>query len=535
MPHFIPQSLRARTSVLLIVGLCVTQAAGLTIHALDHVDFGRRNELRESQHQVFVAYRSVVELEPGAREAALKAFGFPSNFKVTLSENPDPLEPRRELPLMPQNMGGFPFMGPSGPPGQSDAGFDHHGPPPQIQSGRPPEDNAPTFGQSHPIGAMEPTSKPYAYTRAPLSFGFFGNSHERSAPFGDGMPPMMHAPMVPRRLMPQKILVGHQAGSWRYIYSLQFPDKSGWLVIQFKVNRPTPFDSPTFLIAFALMTICGGTMILWGTQRLIAPVGTLAHAAEALGRDVNAPALPERGPTEIRRAAIAFNDMAARIRRFVSDRTLMLTAIGHDLRTPITRLKLRAEFIEDDDLRDKFLADLDEMESMVAATLAFGRDTSRQEPMVNVELNALIQTLADEVAESFPQFADSIVFEPAPAAVKIRARPLGLKRAITNLVVNAVKYGDSAQIVLTPPAAHRGQRERFAVVTVEDHGPGLPEDELERMFEPFVRAEESRNRETGGSGLGLAIARGIIREQGGDVRLENRPKLGLRAVVKLLA
>lgn len=534
MPHFIPQSLRARTSVLLIVGLCVTQAAGLTIHALDHVDFGRRNELRESQHQVFVAYRSVVELEPDAREAALKAFDFPSNFNVTLSKNPDPLEPRRELPLMPQNMGGFPFMSPFGPqpPGAGVMGFDHDDMGTRLPGGRPSEDNTRPMDQDHPMGPMKPTSGPYASSR---SFGPFGNNHEPGASFGAGMPPMMHAPMVPQRLMPQKILVGHQNGSWRYVYSLQFPDKSGWLVIQFKVNRPTPFDSPTFLIAFALMTICGGAMILWGTQRLIAPVGTLAHAAEALGRDVNAAALPERGPTEIRRAAIAFNDMAARIRRFVSDRTLMLTAIGHDLRTPITRLKLRAEFIEDDDLRDKFLADLDEMESMVAATLAFGRDTSRQEPMVNVELNALIQTLADEVAESFPQFADDIVFEPAPAAVKIRARSLGLKRAITNLVVNAVKYGGSAHIVLTPPATHRGQRERFAVVTIEDSGPGLPEGELERMFEPFVRAEESRNRETGGSGLGLAIARGIIREQGGDVRLENRPEQGLRAMVKLLA
>ncbi|MDT8873170.1 HAMP domain-containing protein [Komagataeibacter rhaeticus] len=218
------------------------------------------------------------------------------------------------------------------------------------------------------------------------------------------------------------------------------PDERRWVTIHYILPRPSLFRSPTFPIAFLIMTCAGGVLILWGVRRLIAPVSTLAAAAEELGRNVNAPPMPEDGPREVARAAHAFNTMAHRIRRYLTDRTLMLTAIGHDLRTPITRLKLRAEFVEDDEMRARMLSDLDELEAMVAATLAFGRDASQREPMGQVNLTALLQTIADETTETCPALEGKVTFSSEMPDVLVRARPVALKRALGNLVSNAVKY-----------------------------------------------------------------------------------------------
>ncbi len=174
-----------------------------------------------------------------------------------------------------------------------------------------------------------------------------------------------------------RILADHDRH--RLIIGLRIPEGE-WLNLTVPVEPLRPWHSPRFLAAFLLMTVTAAGLTLWAVRRLTAPVRTLAAAAEALGRDVNAPPLPEGGPTEVATAAAAFNTMAARIRRFVQDRTELLTAIGHDLRTPITRLKLRAEFVEDDEQRGKMLADLEELEAMVSATLAFGRDARTTEP-----------------------------------------------------------------------------------------------------------------------------------------------------------
>ncbi|MBB2205990.1 ATP-binding protein [Gluconacetobacter takamatsuzukensis] len=354
-------------------------------------------------------------------------------------------------------------------------------------------------------------------------------------PFGQppfGRPPQSLPPLPPH-LRPRQILFNAPRGAPQRAVAFLLPDETRWLTITYTLRPANPFRSPTFPTAFALMTVAGGVLIVWGVRRLVAPVGTLAAAAEALGRDVNAPPMSEDGPLEIARAAQAFNTMASRIRRFLTDRTLMLTAIGHDLRTPITRLKLRAEFVEDDELRGKFLADLDELEAMVSATLAFGRDTSRREPMGRLDLTALLQTILDEAAETHPDQADAIGFAEPPPTVTIEARPVALKRALNNLIQNAILYGGGARITLEAPQAEN-EGERLVTVLIEDDGPGLPPEDLNRMFEPFVRAEVSRNRETGGTGLGLAIARNIIWGLGGDIRLGNRTPHGLRATVTLV-
>ncbi|WP_246103755.1 ATP-binding protein [Swaminathania salitolerans] len=530
--HVLPRSLRARTNLLLIAGLCVIQAVGLTIHALDHLNIADRAEMHETLHRAFSIYRTLVELPPGDRDAGLAAIDKPGHFSARFASRPDTHYPGGFIPVP---LGVRALMREAPPPPGGPEGSPEGGP----EVG--PE-NGPGNG---PFGAM-PGGPGEEGRPPPPGFGFGGRlppepPEERTGRFprdASGMPGFMPPGfsgmgMFPPRLKPLRILAGHKPGTRHYALSLQMPDDRRWLVMHFKIRPPNPLGSPTFLIAFAIMTISGGGLILWGSHRLIAPVSTLAHAATALGRDVNTQPLPETGPTEIRKAALAFNTMAARIRRFVTDRTLMLTAIGHDLRTPITRLKLRAEFIDDDELRLKFLSDLDEMETMVAATLAFGRDSAMQEPMGALDLGALLQTIADEAAEAMPDLAERIAYHAPDSAIRIKARSLALKRALTNLVMNALKYGGSATISVSFDRG--GESENMIRIVVDDSGPGLPEDDLERMFEPFTRAETSRNRETGGTGLGLAIARSTIRGQGGEVLLRNRPGKGLRAIVTLPA
>ena len=309
----------------------------------------------------------------------------------------------------------------------------------------------------------------------------------------------------------------------RLVIGLHLPDET-WLNVDVPFQPPRLWQSPNLLAAFAVMSLAAALITIWSVRRLTSPVRVLAKAAEALGRDVNAPPLPEDGPSEVATAAIAFNTMAARIRRFVQDRTFMLTAIGHDLRTPITRLKLRCEFLDDEDMRRKMLADLGELEAMVSATLAFSRDVTADEPVVSVDLAQLVRTVLDEASDARGETAD--VSYDGPAHLPFRGRTLGLKRAITNLVNNALDYGQAASVCMTVEA-------RMATLTIDDKGPGIPVGELDRVFAPFHRVEASRNRETGGVGLGLPITRNIIRAHGGDVMLTNRPMGGARAVVTL--
>ncbi|TCZ58790.1 HAMP domain-containing protein [Roseicella aquatilis] len=334
-------------------------------------------------------------------------------------------------------------------------------------------------------------------------------------------------PNSPPRFRPLQVLTAHVPGTPRFVASLRLPSGE-WLNLHFHLPPPRPWHSETFLISFLAMTLAAGLLILWAVRRLTRPVRSLAAAAERLGRDVNAPPLPEDGPSEVATAARAFNTMAERIRRFVGDRTQMLAAIGHDLRTPITRLRLRAEFMEDDEQRAKMLADLAEMEAMVAATLAFARDDAATEPTAAVDLAALCRTVLDEAADAHPDLAEAIAYA-GPERLTAPVRPVALKRAIANLVGNALAYGSAARLTLAAPEAP-GRPIRLVVA---DEGPGIPPAELEAVFQPFRRLEGSRNRETGGTGLGLPIARNIFRAHGGDVVLRNRVGGGLEAVATL--
>ena len=272
-----------------------------------------------------------------------------------------------------------------------------------------------------------------------------------------------------------------------------------------------------------LMAISGfiALVAFWGVSRAIVPLSLLASAAERLGVDVNIEPLSEKGPSEVRRAAHAFNTMQTRLKRFIQDRTQMLAAISHDLRTPITRLRLRAEFVDDDVQRRKMLNDLDEMEAMISATLTFARDDSTNEMATPVDAAAIIEALCSDHAA-----AGQAVSYAGPDSLELVAKPMALKRAINNFVENAVKYGKCARVTVTP-----GTRDLF--IFIDDDGPGISPADAERVFAPFTRLERSRSRETGGTGLGMTIARNAIRSMGGDVELINRPEGGLRVQVSL--
>jgi len=251
------------------------------------------------------------------------------------------------------------------------------------------------------------------------------------------------------------------------------------------------------------------------------PLSSLAIAAERLGEDINRAPLPENGPTEVQRAAKAFNTMQQRLSRFISERTRVLTAMSHDLKTPITRMRLRTEMLEDEDAQARFLRDLEEMESMVTQTIEFMRDTSASEPVQRVDVMALIESLQNDYRDTGRTVEiDGAVSDPYPG------RPLALRRCIANLVENAIRYGERATIKIEDVGGK-------ITVRILDDGPGIPEDQLERVFEPFYRGEGSRNRETGGTGLGLGIARNIARSHGGDLVLRNREQRGLEATLTL--
>jgi signal transduction histidine kinase len=260
-----------------------------------------------------------------------------------------------------------------------------------------------------------------------------------------------------------------------------------------------------------------GIVVARGIAR---PMRRLAVAAEALGRGESVVPLPEAGPDDIRNTAEAFNRMQERLQRFVEDRTRMLAAIGHDLRTPLTTLRLRAEFVADAEEREKMLATIAEVQKMTEATLAFAREEATAEGTRTVDLPALVESLCDDLAE----LGQDVTFQEGPK-ISYRCRPDALRRAVRNLVENAVRYGERARV-------HVARSGDGVEIVIEDDGPGIPDGAAEQVFAPFFRIENSRNPETGGVGLGLSIARTIVRHHGGDIILANQAN-GLRATISL--
>lgn len=273
----------------------------------------------------------------------------------------------------------------------------------------------------------------------------------------------------------------------------------------------------TLLILLVTVVVLSLVAVRWVTG----PLSSLATAADKLGADINRPPLPETGPLEVRRAARAFNTMQERLSTFIGDRTRILAAMSHDLKTPITRLLLRTELLDDEKLRAKFVKDLNDMESMVTQSLDFMRDASTAEAVQRVDLMALLESLQTDYQDTGGEVdIDGRIVQPW------RGRPQALRRCLTNLLDNAIRYGIRARVILEDGA------EQISIRVCDD-GPGIPQAQLEKAFEPFFRGESSRNRETGGTGLGLGIARNIARAHGGELTLRNRPEGGIEALLTL--
>jgi signal transduction histidine kinase len=298
-------------------------------------------------------------------------------------------------------------------------------------------------------------------------------------------------------------------------------DDGTWLNVGMSVPSPSPRWALPSLLSMGVMAVALSLIVILTVRRITRPMAQLAAAAESVGRGETVAPLAEQGPLDVRQTTRAFNQMHERLQRFVQDRTRMLAAVSHDLRTPITSLRLRAEFVEDEENRAKILETLDEMQRMTEATLAFAREEAAREETRTVDLGALIESLCEDLAE----MGLDVAFAGAERT-PYPCRPLSLKRAVRNLVENAVAYGKRARVAL-------GRAGDAFQIVIDDDGPGIPEADFERVFAPFVRLEESRSQETGGIGLGMAIARSIARGHGGDITLANRPGSGLRAIIHL--
>lgn len=458
MKRFLPQSLFGQTLLILLAGLAVSHLVGAWIYTAD------RESAVRAVGGLAVAQRianltQLVEDAPAEWRDRIVAASSDPTFRITLSVAPPGFGAADERTAISQAIEEF-------------------------LSDRLPKRSA----QQVRVAVAGASAPP------------FGFMHDHPMP----MAPMMYA-----------------MGAWRGLdVAVQLVD-GRWLSFATALPDTGPAVSWQFILSMAVTAMIILAVSIWAVRRVTAPLGGIAAAAERLGKDVGAPPLAERGTIEMRQAARAFNEMQERLRRLVENRTRMLAAISHDLRTPLTLLRLRTENVENTEEREKMLATIADMNGMIEATLAFARDEAVAEPRRSTDLTALVASIVDDMADA----GMPVTMAPASPIVS-DCRPSALKRAITNLIDNAVKYGNTARVSMR--LAPRG-----VAIMVEDDGPGIPEAELGCVFQPFYRLEESRSRETGGIGLGLAIALSIVEAHGGELTLTNRGEGGLRATVTL--
>jgi signal transduction histidine kinase len=475
MTRFLPKGLFGQTLLILLVGLVISHLIGAWIYAGAREQAVRAIGGFAAAQRVANLSRLVEEAPPDWRARIVQALSDPT-FRVALLAQP-----------------------PDQPPADADG------------AAKAIEDYVRQQLPDRPdrqvrAAVLEPTDRPPG--------AFFGPPFDRrpfQGPMGepDGMGMMMHG------------MMGPNFGAWRGLQVAVKLSDGQWLSFATTLPQGAPSVSWQFIISMALMGVIVLAASVWAVRRVTAPLGMLSAAPDRLGRDVAAEPLAETGTVEMQSAARAFNRMQERLRRLIESRTQMLAALSHDLRTPLTLLRLRAEDVADTDERDKMLATIAEMDEMIGTTLAFARDEMRAEPRRKVDIAALLTSIVDDMADAgLPvtmESASPLIYDCQPGA---------LKRAIVNLLDNAVKYGKRAQALI-------GTTATAIEIAIDDEGPGIPEAELPLVFQPFYRVEDSRNRDTGGTGLGLAIAQSIVQAHGGELTLANRPGGGLRACIKL--
>jgi signal transduction histidine kinase len=465
LSRFIPDRLSQWMVGLVVGGILLTQALALALYHADHVLALQKAESSQAA-QCLAGFAQVLGPESFAhRQMMMRRLMFRRAFGVT---------PNREGPDEPDSA--------------------------PLLDKRPPPDNLP------PSGARPPLD---------LDAGPPDGSH----PPGFGPPPdfWIHLP---------------DPGPGHRPFSFDDPDFGNRISAQSTLPDGTrltldtrPMLGQLFTPSFAayLAALIGVAIIgsIWAVTLATRPLDRLSEAADRFGADVNAAPIPEDGPREVRQAAAAFNRMQRRLRQFVLDRTRMLAAISHDLRTPLTRMRLRAEMVEDEEQRAKMLSDLIEMDEMIGATMAFAREENAEEKSEPTDLSRMLNTIADDAAD-----AGQPVAVAALEQVTLRVRPRAIKRALVNIVDNALRYGGGAEVSLT-------REGEDAAIRIIDHGPGVPEAEREAVLRPFYRCEGSRSRDTGGIGLGLSIASDTVSAHGGRMVLSETPGGGLTVEVRL--
>jgi signal transduction histidine kinase len=463
MNRLLPKSLFGQTLLVLVVGLIVSLLVGSWIYTLDREQAVRAVGGYSAAQRIANLAKLVQDAPREWRERIVAGLS-DQTFRVSLWAQAPAFIPAEQEGAVAEAIKEFLADQLALPPGQR----------PRVSASVPA---TPLFGGQHPMMGRGPMMHGFR------GFGGFGGFRDLqvAVPLSDGQ----------------------------------------WLTFATALPESGSGFSRQFLLSMGIMAIVILAVSVWAVRRVTAPLAAVSAAAERLGSDLNASPLPETGTIETRRASRAFNTMQARLRSLIENRTRMLAAISHDLRTPLTLLRLRAENVENPQERDKMLATIAEMDSMVGVTLQFARDEATTDIRRPTDIAALVQSIVDDMADTgMPvkmESAEPIVYD---------CRPDALKRAIRNLLDNAVKYGKAASVAIqTSP--------QTIEILIDDEGPGIPEQELSRVFDPFYRLEESRNRETGGVGLGLAIAQSIVQAHRGELLLSNRLTTGLRARIVL--
>jgi signal transduction histidine kinase len=300
-----------------------------------------------------------------------------------------------------------------------------------------------------------------------------------------------------------------------------FAGREFFIFLGFEHPVATPQHHPFMLDSFIIRLAAVGLTAWIAARWLSNPIKRMASTAEKLGNDLNSPPVDdESGPTEVRQASKVFNQMQRRLKQQMEERNRFLAAVSHDLRTPLTRLKLRAEKIDTAELKADVQRDINEMSAIIDTTLDYLRGNAQMEATCLLDIGALVNSMAEDANER------GNVVDVSGNARPIRLQPLAIRRCLNNLLENALRYGERASIVIS-------EADNEVVIAIHDAGAGIPEDKLEAVFAPFYRLEDSRSRYTGGIGLGLSIARDMAKKQGGNITLNNAPEGGLIATLVL--
>jgi signal transduction histidine kinase len=465
-----PQSLFGRLIAASVLAVLIAQAAGLVLIAQERENFVLQSSVREWTRHIVETVQMLEPLSAAERAAAVAQLSAPRGTP--------PLRPR-----------------PAGDP---------------PRPARNPLEPRRTFVRVPLLTDFEQTLREQLQAALGASYEVtIGRTLDAS---GAAIP-------LPVPFYEARELAAHQDSAQRYDVAVRFPDGGTQL---FRITRmPGGAPLPRNLRVNLTLLVVILVIALYVTARSITrPLSALSQAADSVGRDARPEKLPERGARELRDAARAFNTMQDRLRRYLDSRSRVLAAMSHDLKTPLTRLRLQVETLEDSALAARIGKELSEMELMVREALALFRGLDDGEPAMPVDINELLEALKGQFTEM-----GAAVSLTGRALAPFTGKAQALKRCLTNLLANAVSFGTGAAITV--------EDDGELVIRVHDAGPGIPAAELERVFEPFYRLESSRNRDGGGTGLGLTIARDIAQAHGGTLILANLPQGGLEAVLRL--